>query len=229
MFGVESDNAVGDFSPDDESYDETKDIESDSTTDASIDLTRKTATKRRAKASKTSSQVLQQNFDNMYLSFGMIPEYNPLPENEMQTSQNTESMQNDDNSNNRNEANTTAADRRDEFDFDLENLEDDEFSIDRQLRLRREQEEEEARANMGRRLLAPREEIRHRNRQPKKNKKQSNPESIDMLKEKQLKLLDLQMDYHKILIENAKVTLQKETVLLSQARSRINTHDDLAE
>lgn len=139
----------------------------------------------------------------------------------MQASQNTVFTQNDDGSNNHAAVSLTGNDGRCEFDFELDNLEDDEFSIDRQLRLRREQEEEEEHANLGRRLLAPREEIRNRNRQPKK--KQTNQESINLLREKQLKLLDLQMDYHKILIENAKVALQKEKLLLSQAHSNINT------
>lgn len=167
-----------------------------------------------------SNQSLQRNFNGMNLSFGTMSGYNELPGLQIQMSQNTESMQNDDNSNNREPPNPTGVHDRDEFEFELDNLDDDEFPLDRRLRLMREAEEEEA---MGRRLVAPRDEIRHRNRQPKK--KQTNSESINLLKEKQLKLLDLQMDYHKILIENAKVTLQKEKILLSQARSNTTTND----
>lgn len=181
-------------------------------------MTRKKATKKRTTAKRTPSQVLQQNFDNMDLSYGMLPEYN-TPENEMQTIETTEYTQNDDISNNRTAVNATAIDSRDEFNFESSLLEDNEFPLDRQFRLLREQEEEEERANLGRRLIAPRDEIRHRNRQPKN--KQTNPESIHLLKEKQLKLLDSQLDYHKILIETARVALEKEKLLLSQARSRV--------
>lgn len=142
---------------------------------------------------------------------GNLPEMN----------ENTDSMQNDGSSNNREPAGATANHDQDEYNnFDLINSEEDEFPFDRRLRLAREAEEEEA---LQRRLLAPRNEIRRRNRQQKKN--QTNPESIDLMREKQLKLLDLQIEYHKILIDNAKVTMQKEKTLLSQALSNTNANN----
>lgn len=61
----------------------------------------------------------------------------------------------------------------------------EDFSIDRQLRFLREAEEEEA--NLHGRLLAPRDEFRRRNRQPKK--KQTNSESIDLLREKTIEII----------------------------------------
>lgn len=93
------------------------------------------------------------------------------------------------------------------------NMEDDEFSIDRQLRLRREQEQEERGVNVNRNLLAPREEIRQRNKRSKK----TNSEHIDLLREIQLKLLDLQLNLNEVLLETAKMTQNKERILLAQA------------
>lgn len=77
-----------------------------------------------------------------------------------------------------------------------DNEEDYEFDIHRQVRLHREAEAEAA--NLDRRLLAPRDEIRNRVRKPcKKNQ-------IEELKAKQLDLLKVQMDAQKLFLQNAK-------------------------
>lgn len=92
--------------------------------------------------------------------------------------------------------------------------EDEEFEIDRHLRLVREEEEE---ASLGRRLLAPPGEIKIRNRQTKKGK--PNDDMIQNLRKKQFELVNLQINLHKVLLENAKITQQecKEKLLLAQA------------
>lgn len=71
------------------------------------------------------------------------------------------------------------------------------------------------RGNLNGRLTAPPNEIRRRNRQ----KSKQNGETIDTLRKKQDQLLDLQIDLHKILIENAKITREEctEKLLLAEA------------
>lgn len=81
---------------------------------------------------------------------------------------------------------------------------DYEFDIERQARLEQEAENE---ADQNRRLLAPRTEIRQRTRQP--SKRQQNQQSFKVLGERQLQLVNLQIDYTKVLLENAKITQEK--------------------
>lgn len=68
-------------------------------------------------------------------------------------------------------------------------------------------EEAEHLANSNRRLLAPPDKIRNRNRQPKKN--QTIQDMIQCLREKQLEIVNLQIGVNKILLQNAKITQQE--------------------
>lgn len=105
-----------------------------------------------------------------------------------------------------------------EYNSGLENPEDDEFSIERQMRLARE--EEEGGGSLHRRLVAPPSEIRRRNTNKQKQiaNRNENPLIIEALRKKQSELVDLQINTQKILFENAKIAQAeaKEKYLLSR-------------
>lgn len=67
-------------------------------------------------------------------------------------------------------------------------------------------------AHSDRRLLAPPNEVQRRNRVSKKDQ-------IDELRAKQMKLVDLQIDLNKILVDTAKLVQEREEILLAQARA----------
>lgn len=103
-----------------------------------------------------------------------------------------------------------------------ENPEDDETIIDRHLRLQREEDERLATTN--RSLLAPREELRIRNRQPAK--KQTNTDNLlTTLREKQLELVNIQINLQKTLLENAQI-MQKEYKERLSMTQRMNASTD---
>lgn len=91
-------------------------------------------------------------------------------------------------------------------------------TIERQLRA---QEEEENEANLNRRLLAPPNEIRRRKKT-----------TVEKQREKQEQLVDLQIDLHQILINNAKIAQEESNeklllarVLRMNAEQLSNTHE----
>lgn len=91
-------------------------------------------------------------------------------------------------------------------------------TIERQLRA---QEEEENEANLNRRLLVPPNEIRRRKKT-----------TVEKLREKQEQLVDLQIDLHQILINNAKIAQEESNeklllarVLRMNAEQLSNTHE----
>lgn len=230
-FEVESDDSHADFSADDDN-DKEYDGNSDISSHESIDQPEKEAAGKKKKNRTMSNQSLQQNLQDMRLNLSPIDFFREhdasidadqqmqmYRENNDDRNQRLNSTENNDGLTPANRevtpnANANATRNTDDIvDQDIFNAEDDEFSIDRQLRLLQEQEEEERGANMNRSLLAPREEIRQRNRRPKK----TNSEHIDLLREKQLKLVDLQINLNEVLLETAKITQNKERILLAQA------------
>lgn len=106
-----------------------------------------------------------------------------------------------------------------EYDNDVyEYPEDEEWSIERQLRLLRE-EEERQRAGLGGRLTAPAEEVRRRyNRKPSTVNKRD--DLITELREKQMKLLDEQTKLQKLLQEEAKERIQEAKHRIEEAKDR---------
>lgn len=93
-------------------------------------------------------------------------------------------------------------------DLDTVPSEEEEDEIYRQNLIR---EQEGNGAHLDRRLLAPPNEVQRRNTVPKK-------QQIDLLRKKQLELVDLQIDLNKILVDTAKVVQEKERILLTQAK-----------
>lgn len=91
---------------------------------------------------------------------------------------------------------------------ELEHPEDDEFPLDRQLRLmREEEEEEEQRAYSSGRLTAPPNEVRRRAKRMPTH--QTTQDVAAELREKQMELVNEQLKLQKLLIQNAEIA-QKE-------------------
>lgn len=225
-FGVESDNTNCDFSPDeDEIYDETK---SPSSTDQSDAVT----PGKRAVMRKKMSQI---NIAETSSTFGLVPGIDAFSrENEnidddsqldREMDEIRQQVEREQNLISPNSINETVAEssqpRTEPVNMTLntddnalpgfENAlpEDDEWELDRRIRLTREMEQEQGHLN--RRLTAPPNEIRRRNRSRQTQSANRNGNStIDSLREKQMQLVDLQIDLQKVLLENAKIT-QKET------------------
>lgn len=99
--------------------------------------------------------------------------------------------------------------------------EDEEWAIDRQVRLQEEQEEEERRQRIGSsgRLTAPPREIRRRKRTQPANQNTA----IDHLREKQMKLVDEQLKLQSILLHNASIA--QEDALEQLKRQKILTQN----
>lgn len=83
--------------------------------------------------------------------------------------------------------------------------EDDEFPIDRQLRILNE-EEEEQRAGLTGRLTAPEHEIRRRQR---RSKSINQDDTTAQLRAKQIELVEEQLKLHKTLSENAAIAKEE--------------------
>lgn len=69
-------------------------------------------------------------------------------------------------------------------------------------------------------LLSPREEIRQRNNQTRSTQSNTiNDNLLRQLRTKQVELVDLQLEYQKVMLENAKISQKKkiEKLLLAQA------------
>lgn len=90
------------------------------------------------------------------------------------------------------------------------NPEDDEFPIDRHLRLAREEEEEE-RARLSGRLTAPADEIRRRTKKAPSN---NQDDVVAQLRIKQIQLADEQLKVQKVLLETA-------TIAQDEAKERL--------
>lgn len=174
-----------------------------------------------AQNDSTSNQSAPQLFEDLSPSFGMLPGLSNSTRQEdlglMNSDQQLQIDQQIELAGQNVEEESYNANSLDHDDGNNENLiymrpddqlpgnpEDYEFDIERQARLEREAETE---ANQNRRLLAPRNEIRQRARQP--SKRQQNQDSFQVLRERQLQLVNLQIDYTKVLLENAKITQEK--------------------
>lgn len=202
--------------------------ENDSSCSESGDSRRKSSNRKRIKRKKVVhtqndsnlNQHSPQLFEDLSPSFGMIPGLSNSTRQDDVSLMNSDQQLQIEQQIELVEQNVEEEDNVNSFDHDdgnNENLihmrpndplpgnsEDYEFDIDRQLRLEREAENE---SHQTRRLLAPRNEIRQRNRPP--SKRQQNNDSFQDLRERQLQLVNLQIDYTKVLLENAKITQEK--------------------
>lgn len=243
--GTPSDDSDRDFSPDEN--DEEDDFEKQDESESSSSSDQPKSFKKRASDKKTnkrmkvtqpeiesnSNQSWQRSFGELDLSssFGSLPGhtsgiqqrrmslFNSYEQSEIDQQIAMIGMDAHDTEQNQAPSNIETEIVRDDENLfhvpedDPNQPEDEEFEIDRQLRLAREEEEE---ASLGRRLLAPSAEIRIRNRPTKKGK--PNDDMIQNLRKRQFELVNLQINLHKVLLENAKITQQecKEKLLLAQ-------------
>lgn len=204
MFGVDSDNSDGDYSA---SEDGDKNYSGNSCSSESFDQTNKTASNKKKMPRTMSNQSWTRNFQGLDLnsSFGTIPGYNNMRTNDQIENENENSTQMETDVG-------SAADNHRNASPTPEEVE--ELLTQRYLQSVQEGGGENE-ANLNRRLVAPLSEIQRRNKQ----KNNTSSESIESYRKKQNELLNMQIELHKILIENAKIAQKEsnEKFMLAQA------------
>lgn len=227
-FDVESDESHGAFS--DDGTEQEYNYNNDSSSHTSLEQPDKNAGKKKKKR-MMSNQSLQHGFDAMELNSS----FDAILGHDADMNADQRMLDNVSTSDNRQPVTTSANSTQnraadiDNVQVHMENALIDQYSIpeeeeelneemERRRILLREQEGNGA--NLERRLLAPHNEVQRR--QPKRNQ-------IDLLREKQLKLVDIQINLNEILVDTAKVVQEKERILLTQAKANggenVNTNN----
>lgn len=104
----------------------------------------------------------------------------------------------------------------DEYMNDSEHPEDEEWEIERRMRLLQEEEDEEERQRRsGIRLTAPPSEVRRRSKQPKHTQQSNRVDITAQLRAKQMELVDVQVNVQKLLFENATIAQKEATERLA--------------
>lgn len=105
--------------------------------------------------------------------------------------------------------------------LDAEYPEDEEWELDRQLRILREQEEEERAGSHGR-LTAPQHEVRRRQKQPSRTEANQVVET-SQLRAKQMLLVEKQLELHDMMIGTEKIKQEeaKERLKMTTAQRKL--------
>lgn len=203
--GTESDGSNCDFSGDDD-RDIDYDHNNDSSSYTSVEKTNETAGKKKI-TRKTSNQSLQHDFQGMEINSSLddfnasMSEFNASLDDDLHMETNNEridrnrrSISTESNSRVAATPNANSTENRADNIDNAENhnmflIPEEEEIAERNFQRRLFGEQGERRANLDRRLLAPRNEIQRRNGPPKKQATVQH-QNIDLLRKKQLDLVD---------------------------------------